>query len=107
MTARQDFGDMMPHVVLIAPKSGADRFNQPLYGTAVSHKALVVDQTQMVRDHNGETVVSNTVVYLDGPCKPELTPTSKFTLPSGKDFPILTIAQYPDEHGDYVAVVYL
>jgi hypothetical protein len=107
VSAKTDFGDMMPHSVLIAPKISRTRYNQATYGTNVEHKALVVDQIQMVRAMNGETVVSNTIVYLDGPCKPELAPESRITLPSGKTYPILSINVFPDEHGDYMAVVYL
>jgi hypothetical protein len=108
MTALRDFGDMMFHTVLIAPRTGQTRFNQPTYGSNVTHKAVVVDQVQMVRDHNGEQVVSNTAVYLDGsPARTELALESRITLPDGKAYPILSISRYPDEHGDYVAVVYL
>jgi hypothetical protein len=107
MGVLEDFGDMMPHTVLIAPKTGADRFNKPTYGADVSHRALVADKLQMVRDRNGEEVVSNTEIYLDGPARPELAPESRVTLPTGETPPILSISRYPDEHGDYVAVVYL
>lgn len=103
----EDFGDMLPHTVLIAPKTGADRFNHPTYGADTTRKALVVEKVQMVRSHNGEEVVSNTEVYLDGPGGASLAPESRITLPSGKTPPILSISTYPDEHGDYVSIVYL
>jgi hypothetical protein len=102
-----DFGDMLPHEVTIAPKTGSDRFNKTTYGAAVEHKALVVDAVQMVRAQNGQVTVSNTTVYLDGPCNDELDAESRVVLPSGRSYPILSINRFPDEHGDYIAVVYM
>jgi hypothetical protein len=107
MTAARDFGDMMPQSVTIAPKTGSDRFNNPTYGTPVTHKCLLTEQNQMVRSFQGEEVVSNTVVYLDAPARPELAPESQITLPDGRQPPILSISRYSDDVAEYVAVVYL
>jgi len=103
-----DFIDLMPHTVTVAPVSSIDGFGNPTFGTAVSYTARVVGKVQMVRTVRGEEKSSTKTVYLA--TTTVIAPDALVTLPAGEvplSPPILAVGTFPDEAGAHHTVLFL
>ncbi len=83
--------------------TGSKSFHYP-----VSIKCYIEDRIEMVRDANGEEVISKTKLYMNGDAVTEQITTKDYFVFDGKDTPIINRSKYNDDKGNlYVVVVYL
>jgi hypothetical protein len=75
------FRHLMGQSVSLAPFTGRDGYGEPLYGTAVTHRARVVGKIRNVRSFTGQEVVSSQTVYLMAAAA--VNPLDKLTLSTG------------------------
>ena len=100
-----EFLDMLTETVAIKPWSSQDEYTEPTYGTSVNYKARVSGKRTLVRNAEGQEVVSTHAVYLGQ----YLAASTKdeITLPDGTKPPVLSVKQSPDDAGGYATVLYL
>ena len=100
-----EFLDMLTETVAIKPWSSQDEYSEPTYGTSVNYKARVSGKRTLVRNAEGQEVVSTHAVYLGQ----YLAASTKdeITLPDGTKPPILSVKQSPDDAGGYATVLYV
>lgn len=100
---------LMRQVILVAPRSGHDSFGNPAYGADVSYFGRLVGKRQLVRNVEGQEVVSSQTVYLRS--GDNILPSARVTLStadvgSTEEWsltpPIIETGRYPDEHGDFL-----
>lgn len=109
MSLEVELADMFPHTVSIEPWSAQDKYTEPTFGTLASYKARVVGKNRLVRNAQGQQVVSSTTVYIYGYIS-GLSPLDRLTLPAGNSPlqpPIISIGQEPDGDGGHHSVVYV
>lgn len=96
---------LAPHTVTITPFLDDNSYGEPTYGDAVSYSCLIEKKPKMVRNAQGEEVVSSATVYLTS--APTLSTKDLVTLPDSTTPEILSIGTYPNKDGDYFSVLYL
>lgn len=100
-----EFLDMMTETVGIKPWASQDEYTEPTYGASVNYKARVSGKRTMVRNAEGQEVVSSKSVYLGQYL--DVTTKAQITLPDTTTPPILSVKQSPDDAGGYATVLYL
>lgn len=105
---------MMPNTVQLAARSGSDEFGAPTFGSDVSYRARLVYIRRMVRNAQGQEVVSNMTVHLA--TNALVSPQDRVTLSTGDvgsteswslTPPILSVGRLPDKAGWHHTVLYL
>lgn len=101
-------------VVTIEPFVSFDVYGEQTFGTAASHRARVVGKRRLVRNFQGEEVVSSHTVYLAS--SPAVGPHDRITLSTGDVHStelgalqptILAAGRYPDDAGRVHVTVFL
>ena len=105
MALDTEFLDMLTETVAIKPWSSQDEYTEPTYGTSVDYKARVSGKRTLVRNADGQEVVSSKSVYLGQYL--DVTTKAQITLPDATTPPILSVKQSPDDAGGYATVLYL
>lgn len=91
-------------VVTVEPRASVDGYGEPTYGTAVSHRARVVGKRRLVRNDQGDEVLSTHTVYFAG--QPALGAHDRITLSTGdvnstesgaRQPVLLSVGVYPDD----------
>lgn len=111
MSVLRDFGSLLRQVIKVAPFTGRDGYGNPTYGTDVVYRGRLVGRRRLVRNDQGEQVVSTQTVYLGS--NANLSTKDKVTLTTGDAGsteaalltpPILEVGRYPDETGRFYHV---
>jgi hypothetical protein len=93
--------DMFPHEVAVTAGRGLDGiYGHQTGGTTKTYRAQVVWQNKLVRNAQGEQVVSACQVILYGVSG--VTVEDAITLPDGTSPAIISVERFPDDSGDYV-----
>ena len=100
MTFATDFDDMLPQVVTVKTVTGRNGDGSANFSTATStYQARVVNANKQTRDDKGNVVQAAYVAWIASTSV--LSPRSRYALPDGSTPPVLNIAVYPDESGNY------
>lgn len=100
---------LMRQVVLVAPRTGHDSFGHPAYGADVSYFGRLVGKRQLVRNSDGQEVMSSQTVYLRS--GDNVLPSARVTLSttdvgSTEEWslkpPIVATGRYSDESGRWL-----
>ena len=97
MTFVNDLADLMPDTATWYPLSARDRFGQTTYGTGTEYSTRLVRRNRLVRDTQGDQVVSSAQLWLAG--APAIAPDDRVTLSDGKSPDILSVERFQDESG--------
>lgn len=92
---------LMNDQIVIESWQGSDDFGAESYGAATEYQGRVRGEIKLVRNREGQEVVSSTRVTVPGP--PEgpdsIDPRSRITLADGSTPPILEVGEAKDERG--------
>lgn len=114
MSGVADWSDMMTQALTVAPVASRDRFGNKTYGAAVTYRCRIVGKRRVVRNAQGNEVVSEQTVYLMTPNA--VDPEGLVTLSTGDTGsteasalspPIIASARYPDQGGAHHSVLFL
>lgn len=95
-----DFDDMLPQTVTVRTLASRNGDGSPAYSTAAStHQARVVNVNRQTRDEKGNVVQAGYVAWVAS--TGVLSANSRITLPDGSSPPVLNVAVYPNENGNY------
>ena len=83
------------HTVTVSPLLGTTAYG-PQHGTPVDRKAMVDEKRTLVRDQDGQEVVSEATIYLRRQFLGDFPPNSRVTLPSGRTSTVITCADRSD-----------
>jgi hypothetical protein len=97
MSGIDDWLDLMPDTVTVAPWQARDTVGVAQYGPPVPYRARVNNKSQMVRVASGELVAARGVAWLA--TTDDIDVRSKITLPDGSTPVILVSNVTPDENG--------
>lgn len=103
----RDWARMFTDVVTVAPVTGHDNSGKRQFGTAVTYSAWINRRQRIVRNRQGQEVVSNMTVRLL--TKDVITPEARLTLPAGyvpQQPELISTAMPRDERGVHHVVVY-
>ncbi len=106
--AISEFTDLLHQTITIEPWTGRDGYGNPSYGAGVSYSARIVGKSQLIRDTQGQEVVSQYTVYLLS--NATVDARSRVTLPAGyapTTPPVLAVGRYPDENGIHHTTIFL
>lgn len=101
-------------IVTVEARSSVDGYGEPTYSTAVSHRARVVGKRRLVRNSQGDEVMSTHQVYFAG--QPAIGAHDRLTLSTGdvnstetgaRQPPVLATGIFPDDAGRKQVTVYL
>ena len=104
MSFINDFKECFTVDVTHEPLSSRDDFGKPTYGTPVPFKARVVREHKLVRDKDGQEVVSTAQCWLLG--NPVVSPDDQITLEDATTPAIVMIERFQDEIGPSHTKVY-
>lgn len=99
MSYEHAFDALMPQTILLSTSGPArDAYGVATWsGAGVSHKARVVQRRQYFRSNNGDSLVAEALAYIATTA--QLSTALMVTTSSGSVYPILAVAQFPDEDG--------
>lgn len=100
------FYEMMPDTIVFNAGSSIDKYGKRTYaGTTTSARGRVVFESRLMKDDQGQDIVSAGRVYLYGPYA-SLTLGDKITLPSGATPVILSLETKKDTGGNHHSIVH-
>jgi hypothetical protein len=91
------FGDMMHDEVQWAVRLSLDAYNAATYATATAVQCRIAHRTRMVRNLEGQEVVSTATIYCAG--NPGIGPEDQITMPDGSTPPVLVVKTPKDDMG--------
>ena len=100
--------------VQVAARSGVDSYGQPSFGSDVAYKARVVGKRRLVRNDQGDQVISSHTVYFAA--TPAVGAHDRITLSTGDvnstetgalQPPILSVGKFPDDLGRQHVILFL
>lgn len=86
-------GFLLRHEVIVEPYEG-DSANGPLYGTPVTVRCFLEEKRRMVRNKEGEQVLSGATFYCRLDAIADAPPQSLVTLPGGRQSEVITQAPH-------------
>ena len=96
---------LLKQTVLIQTSTGADGYGQQAYGTAVSIPARIIGRNRLVRNVQGQEVISTVQIIVNGDVA--VTTFSRITLPDGSTPLVIAVLEMPDAYGiPYHKVIY-
>ncbi len=104
MSFIDDFKECFTVTVTHKPFLSQDGFSEPTYGSGVNFKARVVREHKLVRNKEGQEVVSTAQCWLQG--NPVISPADQITLEDATTPAIVMIEQLQDEIGPSHTKVY-
>ena len=104
MPITDDLRDMFPSTAAWAPLTGRAESGAPTYGAGTSFAARLVRRHKLVRDTQGDQVVSTAHVWLLG--SPAVAPDDRVQLADGTAPPIVAVERFEDEAGASHTKVY-
>lgn len=104
MSFISDLSDLMTDTVTWSPMTSRDDYGQPSYGSATVLDARVVRKNKLVRDSQGQQVMSTAHAWVNG--SPAIKPEDKVVLSDSSNNPIVSIERYQDEKGPSHTVVF-
>ena len=101
-----DFADWLDYTVTYYPWTGYDKYGAPTYGTSSTIYCYRVDTSKLVKNAQGQEVVSSHQLYIAGSVNYD--PLDKF-VPNGATYsPTLTVEHfYNDKATLELSVVYI
>lgn len=100
------FLEMMPDTVIFNAGSAIDKYGKRTYGgTQTSARGRVIFEVRLMKDMEGQDIVSTGRVILYGPYA-SLTLGDKITLPSGASPVIVSLETKKDTGGNHHTVVH-
>jgi len=97
--AISDFSEMLTSTVTVYPLISRDSYSKPTYGTGVAYSARISERHVKVRDPNGEEVVADGKILIDG--NPTIPADSKIILPDLSEPVIMAVNRAYDENGPH------
>lgn len=97
MAFMDDLADLFTQTVIWRALTGRDDFGKPTYGAGTSLSARVVRKNKLIRDTNGDEVVSSAQAHING--NSDIAPDDQVELPDGDTPHILSVERFPDETG--------
>ena len=97
--AISDFSEMLTSTVTVYPLSSRDSYSKPTYGVGVPYSARISERHVKVRDANGEEVVADGKIIIDG--NSTISPDSKIILPDSSEPVIIAVNRAYDENGPH------
>jgi len=94
------FTDTATHAVL----STRDGFGKPTYGSGTAYSGRLVTKNKLVRDQQGDDVVSTAHFWFQG--APDVGPDDQITLSDGATPPIISVERFQDDVGTSHTKVY-
>jgi len=88
--------------VTIEPLSGRDAYGAPVFGAAVTYKAMVTYISKSYRSKDGQVFDADTVSWLN--TGDPISPEDRLTLPDGTQPPLVKVERYVDDLGHVVVV---
>jgi len=86
--------------------ASSNEYDEYTYSEAVEYRARIQQKVKMVRNTQGQEVVSNAQIYLEG--KVPITVKDRITLLDGMQPLIQSVSTTPDKYGrDVLKVVYV
>lgn len=92
-----DFLEFLQQTVIIEPWTGQNVYAEATYGPGANYSARVQQKVKMIRNAQGQEVVSTAQVYLDGSVS--VTTEDRITLSDGTQPLIQAVTSPPDETG--------
>lgn len=105
MTFIDEFSDCLSDTATWREFSSRDRFGKPTFKTGIVFTARLVEKTKLVRDRNGDEVVSSAQLWLGETADtnliqaPDVKPDDEIELSNGETPVILRIDRAQDETG--------
>lgn len=105
---------MMSTTITVEPLASKDAYGKPTYGSPVTHNCHIAGVRTLIRDMQGEEVVSSQALYLEATV--DILPTARVTLstadvqstaPNALQPPILNVERRFDQAGPHHIVVRL
>jgi len=93
----EDFGECFTVTVSWEPLLSQDVYGKPTYDAGVNFKARVVRENKLVRNKEGQEVMSTAQCWLEG--NPEVSPEDQITLEDATTPAILAIERFQDDIG--------
>lgn len=104
MAVLREFGVFMGQTIKIAPFTGRDGYGNLTYGTDVVYRGRLVGKRRLVRNDQGEQVLSTQTIYLGS--NVNVSTKDRVTLSTGDTGstepalltpPILEVGRFPDD----------
>lgn len=92
-----DFAELLTDSAVWEPLSGRDDYGAPSYGAPTTFAARLTREHKMVRDLQGDEVLSTGQLWLKG--APAVGPEDRITLSDGTQPELLSIERFQDEAG--------
>lgn len=100
------FLEMMPDTITFNAGSAIDKYGKRTYGgTVTTANGRIVFENRLIKNDEGQDIVSTGRVYLYGPYA-SLTLQDKITLPNGSTPVILAVETKKDTGGNHHTVVH-
>jgi len=96
---------MMLDVAVYKPRASLNGYGEDSFGAAVTVVCRVESELRMVRNMEGQEVVSGTTIYTDRIYG--IAVSGQLTLPDGRIPHIISVATHRDDVGDSHEVVYV
>lgn len=100
-----DLAVLMTSVVVIEPWTGQDAYGQPAFGAPMEYKARLAGVARLWRKTATLEQTPDYAIFLAGAYN--VTVKDRITLPDGTQPPIISVDNYPDEHGMYYQTIYV
>jgi hypothetical protein len=113
MAFDEEFLDMMPHTVQIAPWTGQDKFGKPTFGSDVAYRCRIVGKSVSVRHNQTEELQSIYTIYVAAGAA-VITTRDRLTLPADNAFSgpgggtqpkLFTVYKGTDDEGHHHTVI--
>lgn len=98
-----DLRDLLTDTATWRPLTGRDDFGAPTYGSPTEFRARLVRKHRLVRDTQGDEVVSTAQLWLQG--APAIAPDDRVTLSDSSAPLIVAVERFQDETGPSHTVV--
>lgn len=92
------FKDLMPETVQVVASGSKNNYAEFTYGATTSYSAHVRKVTTMLRDNTGDSLESDTIVYIYGDAS--LALDSQLTLPDSTVRTVYKVESVSDETGN-------
>lgn len=96
----------MPDSIILAEYAGSNADGEPEFSSEVAVDGRVDYRTRIVRNINGETIVSTATITLSESPGFTVKPNSFLRLPDGSEPVIISVDRAHDEDGTYVERIY-
>lgn len=95
---------LMYHEISVEKFEGYTGEGVPQYEDPEFVPCHVTGETRMIRNSEGEVLISTIAVYVSGTSDPGIRTTDRITLPDGRQPPIIGLNRFYDEYGRFTTL---